>query len=183
MARVVPAQLKTFKRFGINYDLLVYQHDIVNNHLWDNYSKITVKKLITKPDSGEHAAPRLWNLAIRNGKIKILVRSNGLLTIGQGFGICIMENRQKWRDAGYEKRLLPIDKHVNIIDERQSYPQAVINHVMERLGYEKEAANYTHLGYGTVKLSAKSLKQMGFADQIGEDEKQPIQCPAAPGSG
>jgi arginyl-tRNA synthetase len=173
VTRVVPAQLKTFEKFGINYDLLVYEHDIVNNHLWDKlFEELQSKKLIVKPNSGEHAGAWVVEFGDSEREDKILVRSNGLLTYtAKDLAYALWKFGKNGEMPGYEKRLLPIDRHVNVIDERQSYPQAVIKHVMERLGYGKEAANYTHLGYGTVKLSAKSLKQMGFADMIGEDEK------------
>ncbi|MFA5009620.1 MAG: arginine--tRNA ligase [Patescibacteria group bacterium] len=161
--KIVAAQQKTFSRFGIFYDLLVYEHDIVNNHLWDKlFEELKSKKLIVKPDTGDHAGAWLVEFGESEREDKILVKSNGLLTYtAKDLAYALWKFGKGEKMVGYETRLLPIDQHYNVIDERQSYPQAVIKHVMEKLGYTKEAENYLHVGYGVVKLSDKALKKLG----------------------
>jgi arginyl-tRNA synthetase len=161
--KIVAAQQKTFSRFGIFYDLLVYEHDIVNNHLWDKlFEELKSKKLIVKPDDGDHAGAWLVEFGESDREDKILVKSNGLLTYtAKDLAYALWKFGKGEEMKGYENRLSPIHRHYNVIDERQSYPQAVIKHVMEKLGYKKEAENYLHVGYGVVKLSDKALQKLG----------------------
>ncbi len=160
--RIVAAQQKTFLRFGINYDLLVYECDIVNNHLWDKlFEELKTKRLIVKPDTGEYAGAWLVEFGESNRDDKILVKSNGLLTYtAKDLAYALWKFGKGEKMPGYENRLLPIDQHYSVIDERQSYPQAVIKHVMEKLDYRYEAANYHHVSYGVVKLSDRALKKL-----------------------
>jgi len=161
--KIVAAQLKTFQRFGIDYDLLVYEHDIVQNHLWDKlFEELKKQKLVAKPDSGPNAGA--W--AVKFGKTeredKILVKADGLPTYtAKDLAYALWKFGKTDEMKGYEKRLSPIDRHLTVIDERQSYPQAVIKYVMEKLGYKEEAKNYLHVGYGVVKLSDKAMKRLG----------------------
>jgi len=167
VAKIVAAQQKTFSRFGIFYDQLVYEHDIVHNQLWDKlFDELKAKKLVVKPETGDHAGAWLVEFGESEREDKILVKSNGLLTYtAKDLAYALWKFGKTDEMAGYEKRLLPIDRHYNVIDERQSYPQAVIKHVMEKLGYVSEAANYLHVGYGVVKLSDRALKKMGVASE------------------
>ena len=171
--RIVPAQLKTFERFGIKYDLLTYEHDVVNNHLWEKlFEVLQEKRLIHKPIEGPHAGAWIVEYGESEREDKILVRSNGILTYtGKDLPLALWKFGKTDEMVGYSKRLLPIFAHINVIDERQSYPQAVIKHVMEELGYKKEAEHYKHLGYGTVKLSAGAMKQLGLDMDLEDDGK------------
>lgn len=161
--KIVEAQKRTFARFGIDYDLLVYEHDIVNNRLWEKlFAELQAKKLIVKPSEGAHAGAWLVEFGESEREDKILVKSNGLLTYtAKDLAYALWKFGKGEQMKGYEKRLSPIDRHYNVIDERQSYPQAVIKHVMDKLGYTSEAENYLHVGYGVVKLSDKALKIIG----------------------
>ena len=135
--KIVAAQLKTFQRFGIDYDLLVYEHDIVQNHLWNKlFEELKKQKLVIKPDSGPNAGA--W--AVKFGKTeredKILVKADGLPTYtAKDLAYALWKFGKTDEMKGYEKRLSPIDRHLTVIDERQSYPQAVIKFVMEQLGF------------------------------------------------
>src|SRR5690606_23374441 len=161
--KIVARHLETFARFGIEYDKLVYEHDIVNNHLWDNlFESLKDKDLIHKPESGDHAGAWVVEYGESEREDKILVRSNGLVTYtGKDLAYALWKFGEGAEMKGYEKRLKPIDMHVNVIDERQSYPQAVIRHILKELGYSKESDNYLHLGYGVVKLSENAVKSLG----------------------
>lgn len=163
VSKIVDRHMETFHNFGINYELLVYEHDIVNNHLWDIlFNELQKKKLISQPTEGPHAGAWVVEFGESEREDKILVRSNGIVTYtGKDLAYALWKFGQGTEMPGYEKRLKPINSHVNVIDERQSYPQAVIRHVMEKLGYKKEATNYLHLGYGVVRLSEKALAALG----------------------
>lgn len=164
--KMVEAQMRTFARFGVTYDILVYEHDIVKNHLWDKlFEKLKSKKLITQPKHGEHAGTWLVKFGTSEREDKILVKSNGLLTYtAKDLAYALWKFGKTEEMTGYTKRLSPIDRHYNVIDERQSYPQAVVQHVMQKLGFTKEVKNYLHISYGVVKLSHQALKKLGVAN-------------------
>ncbi|MBN2585266.1 arginine--tRNA ligase [Patescibacteria group bacterium] len=165
VAKIVKAQLKTFAKFDIKYDLLVYEHDIVNNHLWDKlFEELKHKKLITNPKAGPNAGTWMVKFGETDREDKILVKSNGLLTYtAKDLAYALWKFGDLPEMTGYEKRLQPINLHVNVIDNRQTYPQAVIKHVMAKLGFEREAEYYQHLAYGVVKLSDKAMGLLGHA--------------------
>ncbi len=162
--KIVAAQEKTFSRFGINYDLLVYEHDIINNKLWENlFDRLKKEKLIVKAASGNHKGAWVVKFGETEREDKILVKSNGMLTYtAKDLAYALWKFGKTNEMKGYENRLSPIAHHYNVIDERQTYPQAVIKHVMEKLGYQQAAKNYSHLGYGVVKLSDNATKQLGI---------------------
>lgn len=161
--KMVSAQKQTFARFGIGYDLLVYEHDIVNSRLWNElFETLKKKKLIVQPGTGEHKGAWVVKFGETEREDKILVKSNGLLTYtAKDLAYALWKFGKLSEMKGYENRLSPINIHYNVIDERQTYPQAVIKYVMEKLDYTKEAKNYLHLSYGVVKLSDKTAKQLG----------------------
>ncbi len=162
--KMVSAQGQTFARFGIDYDLLVYEHDIVNNQLWKKlFDQLKKEKLIVKATDGNHAGAWVVKFGETEREDKILVKSNGLTTYtAKDLAYALWKFGKTDEMKGYENRLSPINLHYNVIDERQTYPQAVIKYVMEKLGYAKEAKNYLHLSYGVVKLSDNAAKQLGI---------------------
>ncbi len=172
--RIVASQLKTFERFGISYDLLVYEHDIVEGELWDKlFAELQAKNLIHQPTEGAHAGAWVVAFGDSEREDKILVRSNGLVTYtGKDLAYALWKFGLGPTLPGYESRLTPIDEHINVIDERQSYPQAVIRHVMAELGHEQIAQNYRHLGYGVVKLSSEALKHLGYQEPLETEDKK-----------
>ena len=167
---VVKAQLTTFGQFEINYDLLVYEHDIVANHLWDKlFDELKSKRLITNPRFGPNAGAWIVKFGETDREDKILVKSNGLLTYtAKDLAYALWKFGKTSEMPGYEKRLQPINLHVNVIDNRQAYPQAIIKHVMAQLGFDRESRQYRHLSYGVVKLSDKAMKFIGHhaADRV-----------------
>lgn len=167
---IVAKHKETFAKFGIDYSLLVYEHDIVEGKLWDKlFETLKEKGLIHKPEEGAHAGAWVVEYGDSEREDKILVRSNGIVTYtGKDLAYALWKFGHGYEMPGYEGRLKPIDMHVNVIDERQSYPQSVIRHVMKELGYPKEASSYLHLGYGVVKLSQNALKTLGV--DVSEDK-------------
>ena len=160
---VVKAQLATFSQFDVNYDLLVYEHDIVANHLWDKlFEELKRKRLIANPKFGPNAGAWIVKFGETDREDKILVKSNGLLTYtAKDLAYALWKFGKLTEMPGYEKRLQPINLHVNVIDNRQAYPQAIIKHVMAQLGFNQESQQYRHLAYGVVKLSDKAMKFIG----------------------
>ncbi|MFA5270349.1 MAG: arginine--tRNA ligase [Patescibacteria group bacterium] len=169
---IVNAQLSTFAKFDIKYDLLVYEHDIVNNRLWDQlFEELKDKRLIVNPKTGPNAGAWVVEFGETDREDKILVKSNGLLTYtAKDLAYALWKFGKLPEMPGYEKRLQPINLHVNVIDNRQTYPQAVIKHVMAKLGFEAEANHYQHLSYGVVKLSDSAMKLLGHGSTAGSTQ-------------
>jgi arginyl-tRNA synthetase len=55
-----------------------------------------------------------------------------------------------------------------VIDERQSYLQQVIMEVFDRLGFKEQAAQFKHVSYGFVSLSANTAKALGMGSNSGK---------------
>ncbi|OGB73998.1 arginine--tRNA ligase, partial [candidate division Kazan bacterium RBG_13_50_9] len=160
--RIVEAHLATFKRFSISYDLLVYEHDIVNNQLWDKlFEELKSKRLIVQPRSGDNKGAWIVKFGQTDREDKVLVRSNGLPTYTAKDIAYQLWKFDRSVMPGYERKFMDVDRVINVIDNRQEYPQAIIKYVLEKLGYKKEAAGSYHLSYGVVKLSAGAMKALG----------------------
>ncbi|MEI7604465.1 MAG: arginine--tRNA ligase [bacterium] len=59
------------------------------------------------------------------------------------------------------------DKHINVVDQRQSYPLEVVKQSLKVLGFEKQSDNYHHLAYETVTMSAETAKTLGLEIEEG----------------
>ncbi len=162
---IVASHRETFGKFGIEYDLEVYEHDIIQNNLWsDLFSELKKKELIYNPTEGVNEGAWLVPFGEDEREHKILVRSNGLPTYtAKDLAYELWKFGKTSEMKGYEKRLKPIDRTITLIDERQSYPREVIRETMIKLGYSKEAEHYHHLGYGVVKLSSQAMKELGLS--------------------
>jgi len=61
------------------------------------------------------------------------------------------------------------DRVINVIDNRQSYPQEIIKETIKKLGYLNKEGNYHHLSYGVVNLTDKAAQKIG-ADTTGKNQ-------------
>lgn len=53
------------------------------------------------------------------------------------------------------------DRVINVIDDRQSYPQQVVYECLRRLGFDQAADASRHLAYAVVNLSADAARELG----------------------
>ena len=60
------------------------------------------------------------------------------------------------------------DRVINVIDARQAYPQEVVYEILNRLGYNKQAEQSTHLSYQVVALSADAAEALGVPVEPGK---------------
>ncbi len=189
--RIVEAHLATMARVGIGYDLLTWESDILEKGFWKlAFSRLLEKGLIVKCESGPHAG--CWVLPSEDGDsdspdAKVLVKSDGVATytakdiayqlwkfglLGADFDYAqwdarpgspatttsdIAARRLEGVSFGHATTV------VNVIDARQSYPQAVVKAALERLGYPKEASRSFHLAYEVVALSQSAAEALGIA--------------------
>jgi arginyl-tRNA synthetase len=115
---------------------------------------------------------------------KVIVRSNGTVTyvgkdiayhlwkfglLGRDFGykpFFKYEDRECWisTEQGVEPhpRFGGAQAIYNVIDSRQSDPQANVIQALRGLGYAEQADHYTHFGYEMVALTPSYAEQLGY---------------------
>jgi arginyl-tRNA synthetase len=59
------------------------------------------------------------------------------------------------------------DRVINVIDDRQSYPQQVVYDCLRRMGFEREAQRSEHLAYAVVSLSVEAAQELGVSVEEG----------------
>jgi arginyl-tRNA synthetase len=127
---------------------------------------------------------------------KVLIRSNGTVTyVGKDIAYHLWKYGLLGKDFGYAKfreyathtcwvsamvsdaGALPnhgqgfghADAIYNVIDSRQDDPQTQVKEALRVLGYEAEAAAYTHLNYAFVGLTARTAEELGYT--LSDEEK------------
>lgn len=191
--RIVREHLEEMKAFGIDYDLLVWESNIVREGFWDTafrllqqtalFQKETSGKLegcwVLKQPAAEDVEPEAEHQAD-----KVLVRSNGILTYTAKdiayhlwkFGVLGNDFKYKpfadglWttRADGVTADYGKADLVVNVIDHRQAYPQAMVKQALEALGFTTQAEKLRHVGYGVVSLSPAAARELGLDTSDGK---------------
>lgn len=122
---------------------------------------------------------------------KVIVRSNGTVTyVGKDIAYHLWKFGLLGRDFAYRKFFEypnhtcwisaeqgePDHPHFggaqaiyNVIDSRQSDPQANVIEALRGLGYAEEAAHYTHFSYEMVALTPRCAEELGY--QIAEEDR------------
>ena len=122
---------------------------------------------------------------------KVIVRSNGTVTyVGKDIAYHLWKFGLLGRDFAYRKFFEypnhtcwisaeqgePDHPHFggaqaiyNVIDSRQSDPQANVIEALRGLGYTDQAAHYTHFSYEMVALTPRCAEELGY--QIAEEDR------------
>ncbi|HEX3436084.1 MAG TPA: arginine--tRNA ligase, partial [Pseudacidobacterium sp.] len=122
---------------------------------------------------------------------KVIVRSNGTVTyVGKDIAYHLWKFGVLGRDFAYRKFFEypnhtcwisaeqgePDHPHFggaqaiyNVIDSRQSDPQANVIEALRGLGYTEQAAHYTHFSYEMVALTPRCAEELGY--QIAEEDR------------
>jgi arginyl-tRNA synthetase len=123
---------------------------------------------------------------------KVIVRSNGTVTyVGKDIAYHLWKFGLLGRDFGYNKFHEypthtcwistesgdpdhPAFGHANaiynVIDSRQSDPQANVIQALRGLGHTEQAAHYTHFSYEMVALTPRCALDLGY--EVSEDDRQ-----------
>ncbi|MGA3134839.1 MAG: arginine--tRNA ligase [Terracidiphilus sp.] len=121
---------------------------------------------------------------------KVIVRSNGTVTyvgkdiayhlwkfglLGKDFGyqpFFTYPNHECWISAERGEPNHPnfggAQAIYNVIDSRQSDPQANVIEALSRMGYTDQAAHYTHFSYEMVALTPRCAVEMGY--EVSEED-------------
>ncbi len=133
-------------------------------------------------------------LAAREGPdedAKVIVRSNGTVTyVGKDIAYHLWKFGVLGRDFAY-RRFFRYPNHecwisaekgeldhphfggaqaiYNVIDSRQSDPQANVMEALRGLGYTEQAAHYTHFSYEMVALTPRCALELGY--EVAEEDR------------
>jgi len=125
---------------------------------------------------------------------KVIVRSNGTVTyVGKDIAYHLWKFGLLGRDFAYRPFFAYADRECwisaetgepnhphfggaqaiyNVIDSRQSDPQANVIEALTRMGYTEQAAHYTHFSYEMVALTPRCALELGY-DVAEEDRARP----------
>ena len=125
---------------------------------------------------------------------KVIVRSNGTVTyVGKDIAYHLWKFGLLGRDFAYRPFFAYADRECwisaetgepnhphfggaqaiyNVIDSRQSDPQANVIEALRGLGYTEQAAHYTHFSYEMVALTPRCALELGY-DVAEEDRARP----------
>ncbi|OBZ16989.1 arginine--tRNA ligase [Bacillus sp. FJAT-26390] len=186
--RIVREHVEEMKQFGIGYDVLVWESSIVREGFWSRSFELLQRTDIFRQEE-EGKLKGCWVLKQPENEgepkeqpefhaDKVLVRSNGILTYTAKdiayhlwkFGLLDKDFRYKkfseklWstHSSGVRKKIGHADMVINVIDQRQEYPQAMVKQALLALGYQKQAEQLRHVSYGVVSLSPQTAKGLGI---------------------
>ncbi len=183
--KIVQCHINLMAKFNINYDLLVYESDIIKFGFWDTaFEQLKGSPNFVLQKEGKQAG--CWVLKYNDSSIedKVFVRADGTKVYTAKdtayhmwkFGLLTKDflyqqlnydflNNELWKTntEGLQKDNFGHgDVIVNLIDERQTYPQEMVKHALNSLGFKKAYANYNHIAYGVVNLSPETARELGI---------------------
>ena len=186
--RIVREHVEEMKSFGIHYDLLVWESNILKEGFWSAASQLLEQTTVfVQETEGKLAGCWVLKQGTETGSAtdsddhqmdKVLVRSNGILTYTAKdiayhlwkFGLLTKDFTYSefttglWT-TGLAGNHLPYghaDIVINVIDYRQEYPQQMVKQALAALGYTVQAEKLHHVSYGVVSLSPASAADLGI---------------------
>jgi arginyl-tRNA synthetase len=198
--RNVACIVNTMERFGIRYDLLPRESEILHLHFWQKaFEEMEQRGVIHLETEGKNAGCWVMPFEAHTGTDeheadKILVRSNGTVTYtGKDIAYQMWKLGLLGLDFNYElfheyadgKKVWTTNAErtdesapefgasetvYNVIDTRQSYPQDVVKKGVAAIFPEKGEAASVHLSYEMVALSPAAAEELGF--KISDEDKQ-----------
>ncbi|MDR7568216.1 MAG: arginine--tRNA ligase, partial [Armatimonadota bacterium] len=181
--RILRAQLATMWRLGAEYDVLVWESDLVRAGLLQQaLALLSRSPHVNRPTEGKYAGALVMDTSAFVQGLEdpylVLVRSDGTTTY-TAKDIAL----QFWK-AGLLRglRFVPFDRQpsgrllytshpegaeemsfggaqeiINVIDVRQTYPQLVVRAALAISGYPEIAERCHHLAYETVLLEGRPI--------------------------
>ncbi len=180
--KILRAQLATMWRLGAEYDVLLWESDIVREGLLNKALRLLkATPYVFEPEEGKYRGALVFDTSRFIPGLEdpylVLVRSDGTATytakdIALQFWKMGLLSGLKFRPYGTQPSGRPLfTSHpegepmpfgratatINVIDVRQSYPQQVLKAALSALGREDLAAHHVHLAYETVLLEGRPL--------------------------
>ncbi len=190
---VLRRHLETMLRLDIEYDFLPRESEILHLKFWEKaFEQLTQTGVLYFETDGKNKGcwvMRRPGAEIAEGETdedaKVIVRSNGTVTyVGKDIAYHLWKFGLLGRDFGYKPFFKYADRDCwistehgeaehphfggataiyNVIDSRQSDPQANVIQALRGMGHTKEADHYTHFGYEMVALTPGYAAQLGYA--------------------
>jgi arginyl-tRNA synthetase len=189
---VLRRHLETMLRLDIEYDFLPRESEILHLKFWDvAFEQLKQSGVLYFETEGKNKGcwvMRRPGAEIAEGELdedaKVIVRSNGTVTyVGKDIAYHLWKFGLLGRDFGYKKFFTYPDHECwistehgeaehphfggataiyNVIDSRQSDPQANVIQALRGMGYTAQADHYTHFSYEMVALTPRCAVDLGY---------------------
>ncbi len=196
---ILRRHLETMLRLGIEYDFLPRESEILHLNFWAlAFEQLKQKGVLYFEKEGKNKGCWVMSRAggpPAPGEVdedaKVIVRSNGTVTyVGKDIAYHLWKFGLLGRDFAYRKFFAypnhecwisaeqgePDHPHFgdaqaiyNVIDSRQSDPQANVVQALRGMGYTKQADNYTHFSYEMVALTPRCAAELGY--EVPEEDR------------
>jgi len=196
---VLKRHLETMLRLGIEYDFLPRESEILHLNFWAlAFEQLKKTGVLYFENEGKNKGCWVMTrpgAEATDGEIdedaKVIVRSNGTVTyVGKDIAYHLWKFGLLGRDFGYKPFFKYRDHECwistengeahhphfggaqaiyNVIDSRQSDPQANVIQALRGMGHTDEADHYTHFGYEMVALTPSYAEQLGY--QLSDEDR------------
>jgi len=196
---VLRRHLETMVRLGIEYDFLPRESEILHLKFWDAaFEKLKQSGVLYFENEGKNKGCWVMRRAgaettegETDDDTKVIVRSNGTVTyVGKDIAYHLWKFGLLGRDFGYRRFFQYPDRECwisaehgeeshpqfgnataiyNVIDSRQSDPQANVIQALRGMGYTAQAEHYTHFSYEMVALTPRCAEELGYS--VSDDDK------------
>jgi len=199
---VLRRHLETMLRLDIEYDFLPRESEILHLKFWDAaFEQLKRTGVLYFETEGKNKGCWVMTrpgAEIAEGALdedsKVIVRSNGTITyVGKDIAYHLWKFGLLGKDFGYKPFFSYADRECwisaekgdephpqfggaqaiyNVIDARQSDPQANVIQALRGMGYKDQADHYTHFSYEMVALTPRCAVELGY-DVSEEDLARP----------
>jgi arginyl-tRNA synthetase len=179
-------------RLGIEYDFLPRESEILHLKFWDAaFEKLKASGVLYFENEGKNKGCWVMTRpgaevaeGETNEDAKVIVRSNGTVTyVGKDIAYHLWKFGLLGKDFGYSPFFtyphhecwITVEKGdqphphfggaqaiYNVIDARQSDPQANVIQALRGMGYTSQADRYTHFSYEMVALTPRCAVDLGY---------------------
>jgi arginyl-tRNA synthetase len=199
---VLRRHLETMMRLDIEYDFLPRESEILHLKFWEAaFEQLKQTGVLYFENEGKNKGCWVMTrpgAEITEGELdedsKVIVRSNGTITyVGKDIAYHLWKFGLLGKDFGYKPFFSYSDRECwisaeqgdeahphfggaqaiyNVIDARQSDPQANVIQALRGMGYTEQADHYTHFSYEMVALTPRCAVELGY-DVSAEDLARP----------
>ena len=199
---VLRRHLETMLRLDIEYDFLPRESEILHLKFWDAaFEQLKKAGVLYFENEGKNKGCWVMTrpgAETTDGETdedaKVIVRSNGTVTyVGKDIAYHLWKFGLLGKDFGYKPFFTYPDHECwisaekgdephphfggaqaiyNVIDTRQSDPQANVIQALRGMGYTEQADRYTHFSYEMVALTPRCAVELGY-DVSAEDLARP----------
>ncbi|HVC47606.1 MAG TPA: arginine--tRNA ligase [Terracidiphilus sp.] len=196
---VLRRHLETMLRLSIEYDFLPRESEILHLKFWELAREQMIKtRVLYEEKNGKNTGCWVMTrpgAETTEGETdedaKVIVRSNGTVTyVGKDIAYHLWKFGLLGRDFGYKPFFAYADRECwiscehgerehphfggaqaiyNVIDARQSDPQANVIQAMRGMGYTEQADRYTHFSYAMVALTPRCAQELGY--DVAEEDR------------